>query len=79
MFVRNILSFLSNVISISYKEGIFMNFIQLENEELNNISGGTWLGDAWEDCKTIYRDLRDGAWDGIGDFFNGFADGFNAA
>ena len=56
-----------------------MNFIQLENEELNNISGGTWLGDAWEDAKTIYRDLRDGAWDGIGDFFNGFADGFNAA
>ena len=29
-------------------------------------------------AKKIYTDLRDGGWDGIGDFFNGFYDGFNA-
>lgn len=55
-----------------------MNFIQLENKELNNISGGNWLLDTWDRAKKIYTDLRDGGWDGIGDFFNGFYDGFNA-
>lgn len=51
-----------------------MNLLELNNEELSNLSGRGTLKEWYTDFKYIYSDVKKN-WDNMQDFVNGFSDG----